>query len=170
MKSLAGRNKTMRTTSAIFLAVLFSLAACNKPGKKKKNIDSSRYHVSDDSMVVVTISCETNVEWLKDDDLDLADSYPALLNAEEVAGKLQVDPSFFDGYPRSQTLSYQYFATIDEQGEIDSYSFEGSSNSRIDKQVEENIQLLRFKPGIKDNQAVESYTTIFYNFKLDKKK
>lgn len=120
--------------------------------------------------VQTTIVCGIEEIGLVNRGLKVPDISPIALNAEELAESFHVDTSFFEGYPHYYELSYNYFVTVDEQGDVIELAFLVAANAFIKKQVEECIKNLKFKPAVKDNQPVLSYTIVSFKFNLVPKK
>lgn len=116
--------------------------------------------------VIVRIEHKMNDQILSKKGIPLADSYPAPQNAIETANALSVDRSFFEGYSDDQKLTYSYFVSVDSTGNVTDHRFIIADNFRIKDQVEENIQLLRFEPALKEGIPINSYIIITYRFEL----
>lgn len=112
------------------------------------------------------VICEMTDEWLINRELQIADSYPEALNAEELAENFKVGIDFFEGYPQDHELRYMHFVEVDENGNVSKVEFLVASNARILKEVESNIKKLKFKAAMKDGKAVASYVIIRHLFKL----
>jgi hypothetical protein len=125
---------------------------------------------SDDSLhaseVSVEIECEMQDEWQKNRELELADTYPQAVNSLEVATLLGVKHSLFEGYPKGYTITYLYLVSVNNNGDITHADFQGGDNMRIIDDINENIKLLRFRPGVRSNIPVNSYTIVRYKLKL----
>lgn len=118
------------------------------------------------SEVNVVIECEMNDEWQKNRDLEVADSYPYSINNSEVISLLKVESSLIEGYPKNHTITYSYLVSVNKKGELTEADFRGGDNMAITEDVNENIKHLKFKPGLRDNNPVDSNTIVRYKFKL----
>lgn len=137
--------------------------------KEGKEISTKNFSMYENPKVITVIKCEMQDEWLKNRDLEIADSYPISLNHKELANSFIVNLSFFDGYPQDYDLSYNYFVAVDEKGNVSELSFLSASNGQITKEVERNIFKLKFKPAMKNEMPIKSYVIVKHEFKLDEK-
>ena len=119
--------------------------------------------------VITDIVCEMENDWLTTRDLETADKYPISTNSQQIAANFKAPLSLFDGYPQDNDLSYTYFVTVDENGNVIKKEFSVADNGRITQEVEEAIQSLKFVPATKDNKKVQSYTFVKFKFRLDEK-
>src|SRR5690606_30752861 len=119
--------------------------------------------------VVTEIVCEMENKWLTNRDLETADKYPAPTNSQQIATNFNAPLSLFDGYPQDNDLSYTYFVTVDEKGNVINKEFSVADNGRITKEVEAAIQKIKFAPATKDNKEVKSYIFVIFKFRLDEK-
>ena len=119
--------------------------------------------------VVTEIVCEMENDWLTNRDLKTADKYPVSTNFKQIATNFKAPLSLFEGYPQDYDLSYTYFVTVDENGNVIKKEFSVADNGRIAQEVEEAIQSLKFVPATKDDKKVQSYTFVKFKFRLDEK-
>src|SRR5690606_40785837 len=120
-------------------------------------------------IVVTEIVCEMENDWLTNRDLETADKYPVPTNSQPIAKNFTAPISLFEGYPQDYALSYTYFVTVDENGNVIKKEFSVADNGRIAQEVEEAIQNLKFVPATKDDKKVQSYTFVKFKFRLDEK-
>lgn len=137
--------------------------------KYGEEISKKEFSMFENPFVVTEIVCEMKNEWLTNRDLETADKYPVPTNSHPISKKFTAPLSLFDGYPQDYDLSYSYFVTVDENGNVIKKDFTIADNRRITQEVEEAIQNLKFVPATKDDKKVKSYTFVKFKFRLDEK-
>ncbi|MFK7770655.1 MAG: DUF4375 domain-containing protein [Saprospiraceae bacterium] len=133
-------------------------------------MSKKEFPLFENPIVVAQIIYEMEDKWLTNRELETADSYPIPLNNEEVENSFKVEVSVFDGYSAEEELFYNYFVTIDENGNITNADFRMASNGFLREEIQESFKQLKFKPAMKDGEAVESYLFMKYEFKLGEDK
>ncbi|HEY3403391.1 MAG TPA: DUF4375 domain-containing protein [Ohtaekwangia sp.] len=137
--------------------------------KRGKEISKKEFPMFTNPVVVTEIAVEMENEWLINRELETADNYPAPTNAQQIAADFNAPVSLFDGYPQDYYLSYSYFVTVDEKGNVMKKEFSVADNGRIANQVEEAIEKIKFSPATKGSKEVSSYVFVKFNFRLDEK-
>lgn len=137
--------------------------------KDGKEISKKEFPMFEKPFVVTEIVCEMENDWLTNRDLKTADKYPVSTNFKQIATNFKAPLSLFEGYPQDYDLSYTYFVTVDENGNVIKKEFSVADNGRIAQEVEEAIQSLKFVPATKDDKKVQSYTFVKFKFRLDEK-
>lgn len=131
-----------------------------------KKVSEKKFDKFKNPYVATTITCEIKNEWLINRELAPVDTYTIALNAVELGKNFKTGISFFDGYQQDRELSYTYFVTVDNKGNVIKMDFLVADNGRIVKEVESSISKLKFIPATKDNKPVVSYCIVKYTFKL----
>jgi antitoxin component YwqK of YwqJK toxin-antitoxin module len=134
--------------------------------KNDKKVSQKEFPMFQNPKVITTIECKMEDEWLVNRELPTADTYPKPINHIELAKNFEVNVNLFDNYPDDYELSYSYFVHINKEGEPTEMNFSIASNGFIIEEVEANIKKLRFKPAIKDGQAVDSYSYVKHKLVL----
>lgn len=138
--------------------------------KNGKQISTKEFPKFQDPVVVTNISCDMKDEWLVNRELPTADQYPRLLNHEETISKLEIDVAIFENYTQDWTLSYNYFLTIDAQGNLTNMDVISASNGFILDQLKESIKGMKFSPAQKEGKSVHSYLILEFDLELGEKK
>jgi hypothetical protein len=137
--------------------------------KDCKEVSKKEFTMFENPFVVTEIVCKMENDWLTNRDLETADKYPAPTNSQQIATIFKAPLSLFDGCPQDNDLSYSYFVTVDENGNVIKKEFSVADNGRITQEVEEAIENLKFVPATKDNKKVMSYIFVKFKFRLDEK-
>lgn len=138
----------------------------NLTAEEIEGLGLSGYKYLQASEVSIVIECEMKDEWQNNRNLELADTYPHAINSPEVAKLLSVKHSVFEGYPEDYTITYSYLVSIDKNGEIINPDFQGGDDMSIINDINDNIKLLKFRPGVRNKVPVDSYTIVRYKLKL----
>ena len=137
--------------------------------KDGEEVSKKEFSMFEKPFVVTEIVCEMENDWLTNRDFETADKYPVPINYHQIVTNFIAPLSLFEGYSQDEDLSYTYFVTVDENGNVIKKEFSVADNGRIAKEVEEAIQSLKFVPATKDNKNVQSYTYVKFKFRLDEK-
>lgn len=133
---------------------------------KGAQVSIKEFPIFENPSVQTSIICEMEDEWLINRELDTAEVYPLPRNGKELASKLSIPISLFQGYPQDVTLSYNYFVSINKFGVVTNIDFLMADNGRITDKVEQNIKKLIFSPAKKGNIDVDSYLIVKHKFQL----
>ena len=128
------------------------------------------FDIFENPVVVVSIVCEMEDQWLINRELETADTYPMPMNDKALAQNIKAPLSLFEGYSQDKTLKRRYFVTINEKGTVTNLDFLIADNGALGDEIEANVKALQFKPAMKDGKAVESYLIISHEFVLGEQK
>lgn len=130
------------------------------------SISKKEFPLFENPIVVTSIICKMEDEWLVNRELEIADSYPVLTNKSTLEDEFNADISLFDGYPQDYEISYSYFVEIDKNGLPTKLDFLSASNLLLANEVEKNIKKMKFKPALKNDLNTNSFLVIEHKFKL----
>lgn len=105
----------------------------------------------------VKIQTQENETWIQALEYELTDTYPVLLNGDEVKGKINLSPWIFEMYWEERELSAHYLLHINSQGEVTGHNFASADNGFVTRAVEELFPYLKFTPGKRGGKPVDSY-------------
>ncbi len=131
-----------------------------------KEVSKKEFPMFENPFVVTEIVCEMENKWLTNRELETADQYPTPTNSKEIASNLKAPISLFDGYRQDQDLSYSYFVTVDEKGNVINKEYSIADNLIFTEQVENAIPKIKFVPAIKDGKKTKSYVFVKFKFRL----
>ncbi|CAM1356080.1 DMP19 family protein [Tenacibaculum ascidiaceicola] len=129
-------------------------------------VSKKEFAIFENPVVVTSIICEMEDEWLINRELEIADSYPVILNKDVLEKGFKADISVFDGYPQDHELSYSYFVEIDKDGKPIKLDFLVADNGFLTTEVESSIKKMKFKPAKKNGENINSYLIIKHKLKL----
>ena len=129
-------------------------------------VSKKEFPIFENPVVVTSIVCEMGDEWLINRELEVADTYPILLNKDALEKEFNADVSVFDGYPQDHELSYSYFVEIDTNGNPIKIDFSVADNGFLTTQVETSIKKMKFTSAQKNGKNVQSYLFIKHKLKL----
>lgn len=130
-------------------------------------VSKKEYLMFENPIVTTKIECEMEDEWLLSRGLELAQKYPVPINTQQIASTFNAPFLVFKDYPQDYELTYTYFLTIDEAGNVLKMEFSFADNCRIAEEVERAIEKVNFAPAIHNHQKVKSYIFINFKFSLD---
>ncbi|AUC15792.1 hypothetical protein BTO06_11810 [Tenacibaculum sp. SZ-18] len=134
--------------------------------RKGEVVSKKEFPIFENPVVVTSIICEMEDEWLINRELEIADSYPIILNKDVLENDFKADISVFDGYPQDHELSYSYFVEIDKDGKPVNLDFLFADNGFLTTAVESSIKKMKFNPAQKNGESINSYLIIKHKLKL----
>jgi hypothetical protein len=105
----------------------------------------------------VKIETQENESWIKSLDFETSDTYPVLLNGDEVKNKINLLPGVFEKDQEERELSAYFLLHVNSQGRVTRNNSSWSENSTISRAVEELFPSLKFNPGTRSGRKVDSY-------------
>lgn len=133
---------------------------------KGEVISRKEFPIFNNPVLVTSIICEMEDEWLINRELDVTDTYPVILNQNVLEKDFKAEVSVFDGYPQDYELSYSYFVEIDKNGKPIKLEFLSASNGFLTTEVESSINKMKFNPAQKNGTNINSYLIIKHKLKL----
>jgi antitoxin component YwqK of YwqJK toxin-antitoxin module len=103
------------------------------------------------------IETKVNEELFSQRGYHLTDTYPTLLNAEEVSQQILFPIEDFESYNWVTKLSCSYLLHISEEGKVIGNDFFYADNGRVSDAIEEIFPKLQFQPGMKNGRPITSY-------------
>ncbi len=134
-----------------------------------KAISTKKFPIFQNPVVVTSIICKMEDEWLINRELEIADTYPVILNQNVLEKAFKAEISVFDGYPQDHELSYSYFVEIDKNGKPIKLDFLVADNGFLTTEVESSIKKMKFNPAQKNGKNTNSFLIIRHKLKLGKK-
>ena len=105
----------------------------------------------------VKIETQENESWIKTLEFEPSDTYPILLNRDEVKDQIKLPLEVFDLYPVEMKFGANYLLHINSKGEVTGHNFSSADNGYVSRAVEELFPSLEFAPGKKGGKPVDSY-------------
>ena len=115
----------------------------------------------------VKIETQENESWIKSLDFETSDTYPVLLNGDEVKNKINLSPGVFEMDQEERELSAYFLLHVNSQGRVTGNNSSWSENSAISRAVEELFPSLKFNPGTRSGRNVDSYIGFRVKFWLE---
>jgi antitoxin component YwqK of YwqJK toxin-antitoxin module len=118
-------------------------------------------------IIRVKIETQENESWIKSLDFKTSDTYPVLLNGDEVKNIIKVSPGVFEMDQEEHELSAYFLLHVNSQGRVTGNNSSWSENSAISHAVEELFPSLKFNPGTRSGRNVDSYIEFRVKFWLE---
>lgn len=135
-----------------------------KDGKATTKKEFPKY---EDPKVKTIIKSRLCSECYKDnEDYELPENEPTLLNKEKLESNIEGDVSMFKGYGDDYVINYSYVVFVDKKGKVKDFRFSSASNALIVDQVERNLEEFKYEAALKGNKTIESIHFVQHRFKL----
>ena len=105
----------------------------------------------------VKIETQENELWIKTLQFEPSDTYPVLLNVDEVKDQINLNLDVFEQYREERIMTANYLLHINSNGEVKGHNFSSADNGFVSSAVEELFPSLKFTPGKKGGKPVDSY-------------
>lgn len=105
----------------------------------------------------VKIETQENELWIKTLQFEPSDTYPVLLNGDEVKDQINLHLDVFEQYREERIMTANYLLHIDSNGEVKGHNFSSADNGYVTVAVEDFFPSLKFTPGKKGGKPVNSY-------------
>lgn len=129
-------------------------------------ISSKTFPKSDNPVGKVSFKYLMKEEWLKDEDLPAADTYPICINEDEIKKLIKIPKSLFEPQYQDVEGSTCLWLTVDEKGNVTDVKFK-SAYMTGGQEFTEVAEKMKFKPATKDGKNIASFIYIIANFSIE---
>ncbi|RZJ78089.1 MAG: hypothetical protein EOO47_14880 [Flavobacterium sp.] len=105
-------------------------------------------------------------EWLKDEDLPTADTYPICINEDEIKKLIKIPQSLFEPQYQDVEGSTCLWLSVNEKGNVTDIKFK-SAYMTGGQEFTEVADKMKFKPATKNGKNVTSFIYIVANFNIE---
>ena len=129
-------------------------------------VSSKTFPKSDNPVGKVIFQFLMKEDWLKEEDLPTADTYPVCLNEDEIKKIIKTPPSLFELEHQDIEGSTCLWLSIDDKGNVTDVKFK-SAYMTGGQEFYDVVEQMKFKPAMKDGKNVESFIYVIANFTVE---
>jgi antitoxin component YwqK of YwqJK toxin-antitoxin module len=131
-----------------------------------ESVSSQVFPKSENPVGKVTFKYLMNDQWLLDQNLPTADTYPVCLNEREIALNIKMPKAFADPNNHNLEGSTCLWLTIDKAGRVRKVDFKSAymTNGQEFMAVADKM---KFRPAMKDGVEVASFIYVIANFNVE---